>query len=239
MPIERISLNTTGTYPGTSGGALKDTVIQQGSPTTSYGTDTGANAGYGAAENQRRNMLFEFPLSAAVMAASAINSVTLRLNVSATAGGTPFGPFDFHELLVTFTENQVTWNERATGTNWATAGATGGADIGSVLATLDWTNASGWMAWTASGLATAINASKAGGVFRLLVKGSATEYNAGSQPIKVGAVHTRESTDGLRPVLEIDYTGAADTTAPTITTGILTGAAGQITAFSAAARRSI
>jgi hypothetical protein len=234
MAIERITLNTTGTYPATfSSGTFKDTELRQVAPTTNYGTLVDPGLGFNSSENQRRNIIYEFPVSAAVQSASAIASVTLRVNIAAVASGSPFGPFDLHELLASFAEDQATWNDRATGTAWANPGATGGADIGSVLVSFDVTVNSGWLAITGSGLTSAFNAAKGSGVFRLLLKGGATEYNLSSgQGIKVAAVRTKEDTDGLRPVLEVDYTAAPvpptatlNGTLDTITGAIVAGAA--------------
>lgn len=226
MTVARISLNTTGTYPGTHGGALKDSRLIQHLPTYAVGSDADVHFGYFGTTNQRVNAIFEFPLPAAVQSASAINSVTLRMYVSSVSGAPDFGPFDVHEVLLNFAEDQACWNERTTGVSWGTAGATGGADIGSVLGTFDCTVSSGWMSWSASGIATALNAAKASGVFRLLIKGGPSVYDLGTQPNNVVLLLSKETADGTRPVLEIDYTAGVSAPVFSGTIPTLTGTQG-------------
>lgn len=227
MAIARISLNTTGTYPGTHGGAVQDTQLIENQPDYVGGASNDLNLGASAVGANRMNSAFDFPLPADVMSASAINSVTLRLNIFATNSSTPFGLFDAHEIVQAWVEGQASWNNRQTATAWGTAGATGAGDIGAVLGQFVCTAQSGWLAWGSAAMATALNASKASGRFSLLLKRDATNYdNTGTIPVQAVAFNSSNTTDGTRPVLEIDYTPVV--LAPTFSGPIpaVTGTAG-------------
>lgn len=134
-----------------------------------------------------------------------INKVTLRLrrlnNVTA-----PSRNIQLRRLLVPFTEAQVTWNNRATGTPWQGAGVSGAGDADSeVLATALMPSSGGaYFAVTAPALATWLTSVISGAVQNhgfLVTLENPTVAGSGDFDLT-----SKERTDGQRPYLEIDYT---------------------------------
>ena len=186
-----------------------DTYLNNGARTTNYGSATSVQDQSGA-----RGVLVRFKIFAAeggpVPNGATIGSATLSLYKSA-GGATTYGA---RRLLKNWVETQATWNIAATGTNWATPGATGAADI---LATADATAAttsvSGWLAFNVTSGVAAIGAGAANYGWRLVPTAGATNTKS---------FHSREYTSNttLRPKLAITYTPAnvpptVNLTAPT------------------------
>jgi hypothetical protein len=71
-----------------------------------------------------------------IPAGATITSATVTLNVSNPTTQT----YGVYELKRAWSEGQVTWNQAATGTPWATAGAKGATDRGSKIASVTPTN---------------------------------------------------------------------------------------------------
>lgn len=143
-----------------------------------------------------------------------INSVTLRLrrlnNVTA-----PNRNVQLRRLLVPFTEAKATWNIRATGTPWGTAGAKGAGDADStILGTGSMPSGAGaYFSVTGAGLSTWVSNVNNGSIpdYGLLLE-LENPGTIGSGDFDIGS---RERTDGQRPFIEIDYTAIAY---PTVST---------------------
>src|SRR5215210_6490898 len=71
-----------------------------------------------------------------IPAGAAVSSATITLNISNPSPQT----YGVYELKKAWNEGQVTWNQAATGTPWATAGAKGTTDRGAQIASLTPTN---------------------------------------------------------------------------------------------------
>jgi len=119
-----------------SGSAGNDIYIFSAAATTNYGTSTEMGIGEAnVATNIIGRSLLKFDLSS-IPANATITSVTLSLWPN-TDYSSNTRTIRVYRLKVPFNESQATWNTRATGSNWQTAGASGVNDreslaIGSV-----------------------------------------------------------------------------------------------------------
>ena len=204
-----MSLITFGLNTGNTVQATADTCLVQGYPNTVQGA---GNRFYvsNVSGSQNKSLVFFSGIKAALDAIGplTINSVTLRLrrlnNVTA-----PSRNIEVRRLLVTFTEAQATWNNRATATPWGAAGAIGAGDVESTP------------------IGTAVMPSTGGAYFSVtgaamkawvegILAGTFTDYGviiSLENPTTVGSgdfdIASKEATDGQRPYLEIDYTVVA------------------------------
>lgn len=144
-----------------------------------------------------------------------INSAILKWRRSNTVAG-PSRNLEVRRLLVSFGETQSTWNNRLSGTAWGTAGAIGAGDVESTVLASGAMTATGGQYITISG--AGLTSWVAG-----VVDGSITVDNGFSisveDPTTSGSgnfdFNSSNSTNGLRPYLEIDYTTIAY---PTVST---------------------
>ena len=182
----------------------KDSYIISSSPNTN---GDGSNLHIGESSGGLRRTLIQFNLSS-IPAGSTINSATLSLYFyDYTVGGNR--TIKVYRLKRVWVENQVTWNEYATGSAWQTAGALGANDYDSTeVASLVVTDTyPAWQAWTLS--VALVKEMISGGAFGnygfLLI--DTTE--SGNTKL------FRSSDDGggtLNPKLDIDYTAPATAT---------------------------
>lgn len=144
-----------------------------------------------------------------------INSANLKWRRSNTVAG-PSRNLEVRRLLVSFGETQATWNSRLTGTAWGTAGAIGAGDVdATVLATASiptsggaYFNISGpgFTAWVAGIVDGSITTDFG---FTVSLENPTTSGGGNFD------FNSSNSTNGLRPYLEIDYTTIAY---PTVST---------------------
>lgn len=201
MSIITFGLNTGNTVQATA-----DTSLAQAFPNSAQGTGTRFYIS-NVSGNQNKALVFFPGIKAAIDALGplVINSVTLKLrrlnNVTA-----PSRNVEVRRLLVSFNEAQATWNNRATSTPWATAGARGAGDVDSTV------------------LGTALMPSTGGAYFSVtgasmkswvesVVAGTVTDYGLSisvENPTTSGSgdfdISSKEATNGQRPYLEVDYT---------------------------------
>jgi len=128
-PTATQSSNTLVLQPNASSGM--DTFMMNVNPTTNFGTVN--EMGVGEANNSLNTVarsLIKFDLSS-IPSNAVITSVTLSLwtNADYSSNGRTIRVF---RLKVPFNETQATWNIRASGSNWQTAGASGANDRESV-----------------------------------------------------------------------------------------------------------
>src|SRR3972149_6267024 len=116
--------------PGATG---QDAWLEEINPTTNYGGSTTMTVD---GTGQRHRAIVRFDLTT-VPAGIVIDSAILNLYQSG-ASGNPGVIASVHEVTANWVENQVTWDDRVTGTSWAAPG--GGGDYDSPVvaqATLD------------------------------------------------------------------------------------------------------
>lgn len=144
-----------------------------------------------------------------------INSAILKLRRSNTVAG-PSRNLEVRRLLVSFGETQSTWNNRLSGTAWGTAGAIGAGDVESTVL------ASGAMTATGSQYITISGSGFTAWVAGIVDGSITTDFGftvSLENPTTSGSgnfdFNSSNSTNGLRPYLEIDYTTIAY---PTVST---------------------
>jgi hypothetical protein len=114
-----------GGYQGT-----RDVRIYEGTgtfwqPTANYGTNSSLVVSGGTYRNA---VLMQWDLSILAPGTDVYSSTLfLRLTTNSTSG------YEIYECNQAWVESQATWNQFRTGSNWATAGATGAADRGTVV----------------------------------------------------------------------------------------------------------
>jgi hypothetical protein len=156
-----------------------------------------------------------------IPAGATVNSATVTLNISnhANDSGTP-QTYGAYELKKAWNENQITWNQPASGTSWETAGATGTTDRGAKIAnvtpialgsytfTIPSSVVQGWLSAPSSnnGIVLADTINDDGFIFS-----------------------SKEGTSA--PKLAVTYTAASDTTPPE--TSIDSGPSGTVGSSSA------
>lgn len=144
-----------------------------------------------------------------------INSATVKYRRWNNVTG-PSRNVELRKLLVVFNETQASWNNRLTGTPWGTAGATGAGDVDPTVLATGLMPATGNQYFNVTG--AGLTAWVAG-----VVDGSITNDFGFTlsleNPTTTGSgdfdFNSSNSTNGLRPYLEIDYTTIAY---PTVST---------------------
>ena len=213
MTIATFGLNTTNTVQ-----QWEDVYLSQGNPgTVSPG---GVNTLYvsNVSGSNQNKIVFRAPGIKSFfdgVGAVVINSVILKWRRANTVAG-PSRNLEVRRLLVSFGETQATWNSRLTGTAWGTAGAIGAGDVdATVLATASIPTSggayfnisgSGLTAWVA-GIVDGSITSDFG--FTISLENPTTSGSGNFD------FNSSNSTNGLRPYLEIDYTTIAY---PTVST---------------------
>lgn len=201
MTIHTFGLNTTNTTQ-----SCVDSGMVQGFPNSPQGA--GNRFYVSNVSGNKSNALIYFPgLKAAFDAIGPvmINSVSLKLrrlnNVTA-----PSRNIQLRRLLVAFNEAQVTWNIRATGTPWGTAGAQGAGDAESTVLATALMPSSGGAYFT-------VTSAELTEWFRGVIAGTIADLGflvALENPTTIGSgdfdIASKEGTNGQRPYLEIDYT---------------------------------
>ncbi|CAN5874336.1 hypothetical protein BH18ACT11_BH18ACT11_00830 [soil metagenome] len=194
---------TTGTQSFTS---AADAGLTELAPTTNNGTATSLKVdgddpdpGGGDLYAGIRWDLSQLPSGATVTSAS------VTLNITNPSPQT----YGAHELKKTWNEGQLSWNQAATGTPWATAGAKGATDRGAQIASLTPTNIApysfslpasvvqGWLSTPSSnnGIVLAHTTNYDGFVF---------DTREGAQPPKLSVTYTSGGADTTPPETTID-----------------------------------
>jgi hypothetical protein len=100
----------------------KDSYLQQNAATTVRGGGVAVWFGEGNHESSAaRRMLLHFDFSV-IPAGATITSATLYLRHYDSSYADNARTFHVYRVVRAWVENQATWNEAATGTNWGTAG---------------------------------------------------------------------------------------------------------------------
>lgn len=121
-----------GVGPAANYAGTRDTELRAGQPTQTNGADTnleidGDDGGFDL------SVLVRWQINAGdIPAGSQIVGASITFDVTNATGG----PYEISRVLRDWDESQATWNQFRTGQAWATAGASGAADRGAVLATV-------------------------------------------------------------------------------------------------------
>ena len=116
----------TSAYAGTT-----DSSIKQATATTNFGTATTLEADGDDGAGVDKSALVRWTLSG-IPAGSIVQSASITLRIINETNNT----YNVYELRRAWNESQVTWQNAATGTPWATAGAMGATDRGAVVGTV-------------------------------------------------------------------------------------------------------
>lgn len=109
---------------------IVDTHLQQNTPTSAQGT---AQSFYcsAAISAQASRALFKFTGLSSISGPVTVTNAVLTLRNRDANGSTR--NVEIRRLLSEFDENQATWNQRITGTNWNVPGVLGGTDVDSTI----------------------------------------------------------------------------------------------------------
>lgn len=193
--------------------ASADTFIVPHTAGTNYDTQQYLGVGDSSASyNTAIRSLLKFDLSS-IPAGSIIVSATLALNeyYAADTAGVGSRATNLHRILVDWTSNQATWNNRKTATAWGTAGLdieTGDiAPAVSATLMLDGTAAAGFIEWTGSQLIADIQGMLDGTYnnYGWLLYAPNAEYQ-GVGPVASNLFRSSSyTTSASRPKLTIEY----------------------------------
>ena len=120
-----------GVLPTSSYAGTTDASIKQANAATNFGVATLLQADGDDGGGVDKSGLLRWSLSG-IPAGSIVQSASITLR---TLDGTTH-TYNVHQLLRSWTESQVTWQNAATGSPWATAGAMGATDRGPVVGTV-------------------------------------------------------------------------------------------------------
>jgi hypothetical protein len=120
-----------GVLPTSSYAGTQDASIKQANATTNFGTAISLEADGDDGSGVDKSALVKWALSG-IPAGSIVQSAGITLNDINESNNT----YNVYETRRQWTESQVTWNNAATGTPWATAGAMGAADRGAIVGTV-------------------------------------------------------------------------------------------------------
>jgi len=98
----------------------QDSYVNTNSDTTNYGANASMVVDISGGGLGSQHALLQFDLSS-MPANATISSATLTVNATANGGAANLNVYQLNEA---WTENQVTWKQRVTGTNWSTQGGT-------------------------------------------------------------------------------------------------------------------
>lgn len=171
---------------------LGDNFINEGNPNSNYGSSTVLRNAIAAGDVCRDVLTFDLSDFESDWIAQEV------LLYAYCSSKTTNGYLDAHQMLVTWSELQSTWNEASTGVNWSSAGMASGTDY--AAAVLDSTlvdTASAWFTWDITAL------------FNAWVAGTKTNYGVCLIPITDPCemlFQSRDSaTPSLRPYLDITW----------------------------------
>jgi len=178
----------TSSYAGTT-----DASIKQATPTTNYGSTTTLEPDGDAGSGTDKSGLVRWQLSG-IPAGSIVQSASITFQITDPTTET----FNVYKLLRPWTESQVTWQNAATGTPWATAGAMGATDRGAIVGTVTGSNGTKTITLNSAGLSM-VQSWMDGGTNAGVVIAHATNANA------IYFATSEHATPSFRPRLNITY----------------------------------
>jgi hypothetical protein len=119
-----------GVLPNSAYAGNTDSSIKQAAATTNFGNATKLEADGDDGSGVDKSALLRWTLSG-IPAGSIVQSASITLQNINESNNT----YNVYEVRRAWNESQVTWQNTATGTPWATAGAMGAADRGAIVGT--------------------------------------------------------------------------------------------------------
>jgi hypothetical protein len=137
-----------GVAPSASYAGSTDATIKQANATSNFGAATTCEADGDDGSGVDKSCLLAWSLSG-IPAGSTVQSASITVRVTGSTANT----YNVYELKRLWNEGQVSWNNAATGTPWATAGALGATDRGSSVGTVTGSTGSKTITLNAAGIA--------------------------------------------------------------------------------------
>ncbi|WP_437571958.1 DNRLRE domain-containing protein [Sorangium sp. So ce542] len=137
-----------GSLPSSSYAGSIDATIRQAAATTSYGGATTCEADGDDGSGVDKSCLLKWTLSG-IPAGSTVQSASITLQVTDGSSNT----YNVYEVKRSWDEAQVTWNNATSTTAWATAGALGSTDRGSLVGSVTGSAGSRTITLNAAGVA--------------------------------------------------------------------------------------
>lgn len=195
-----------GVAPTTSYAGTRDAHLSELAPTTNYGSANPLIVDGDAGSGKDMYVLLRWDVGA-VPPGSTVQSARIKLHVTNASTQT----YELYRLSRAWTETGATWNQAATGTNWAVPGAKGSTDRGSTVR--------GTVTATATGLVTITLNSSGVSMVQSWVDSPSGNYGLIlADPANADSLQfaSREaSTASQRPRLEITYTPPSTATTRT------------------------
>ncbi|KYG07068.1 hypothetical protein BE21_31250 [Sorangium cellulosum] len=137
-----------GSLPSSSYAGSTDATIRQAAATTNYGGATTCEADGDDGSGVDKSCLLKWTLSG-IPAGSTVQSASITLQVTDGSSNT----YNVYEVKRSWDEAQVTWNNATSATAWATAGALGSTDRGSLVGSVTGSAGSRTITLNAAGVA--------------------------------------------------------------------------------------
>ncbi|WP_437725896.1 DNRLRE domain-containing protein [Sorangium sp. So ce861] len=197
-----------GSLPSSSYAGSTDATIRQAAATTNYGGATTCEADGDDGSGVDKSCLLKWTLSG-IPAGSTVQSASITLQVTDGSSST----YNAYEVKRSWSESQVTWNNATSTTAWATAGAMGSTDRGSLVGSVTGSAGSRTITLNAAGVA----------LVQAWVDGTSNNgivIASSSNTDGIDFASSEHATAAQRPKLTITY-GASSGTGSTTDPGLL------------------
>ncbi len=182
-----------GVLPTSSYAGTTDASIKQASAATNFGNATSLEADGDDGGGVDKSGLVRWALSG-IPAGSTVQSASITMRIIDPTPNT----YNVYKLLRSWTESQVTWQNAATGSPWATAGAMGTTDRGPIVGTITGGNGSTTITLNSAGIAL-VQSWVDGGTNAGVIIAHATNSNG------IDLASSEHATLSFRPKLTITY----------------------------------
>ncbi|MGK3990594.1 DNRLRE domain-containing protein [Sorangium sp. So ce136] len=197
-----------GSLPSSSYAGSTDATIKQGAATTNFGAATTCEADGDDGSGVDKSCLLKWTLSG-IPAGSTVQSASITLQATDGSSNT----YNLYEVKRAWSESAVTWNNATGTTTWATAGALGATDRGSLVGSVTGSAGSKTITLNAAGVA----------LVQAWVNGTSNEgiiVASSSNTDGIDFASSEHATVAQRPKLTITY-GTSSGTGPSTDPGLL------------------
>ncbi|XXY46396.1 DNRLRE domain-containing protein [Sorangium sp. So ce269] len=197
-----------GSLPSSSYAGSTDATIKQGAATTNFGAATTCEADGDDGSGVDKSCLLKWTLSG-IPAGSTVQSASITLQATDGSSNT----YSLYEVKRSWSESAVTWNNATGTTTWATAGALGATDRGSLVGSVTGSAGSKTITLNAAGVALVqawVNGTSNNGI----IVASSSNTNG------IDFASSEHATVAQRPKLTITY-GTSSGTGPSTDPGLL------------------